>query len=197
MFGRKAPQEVRQVYIASPSGGFMTRTPTHTDSPGCSLCGICRCCTCISLGFFATPTGVVKIIEFIFGVICQMLLLQYGMEYTEKLGIGYSVFLTVNSGSVLTTGVLLLCYVTSTATYTRVRPSLFEVIFTAVSCGLYLGASTFLATSVYKHLFYYYHTIPGFSAYPALTAVYVLGYAAGIVHGVDSVMALKFMRTVR
>ena len=46
-------------------------------------------------------------------------------RYTDKLGIGYSVFLTVNSGSVLTTGILLLCYVTSTPTYNRVRPSLF------------------------------------------------------------------------
>eukprot|EP00091_Calanus_sinicus_P000493 TRINITY_DN10413_c0_g1_i1.p1 TRINITY_DN10413_c0_g1~~TRINITY_DN10413_c0_g1_i1.p1 ORF type:complete len:160 (-),score=21.21 TRINITY_DN10413_c0_g1_i1:250-663(-) len=135
-------------------------------------------------------------VEFIFGVVCQLLLLKYGMEKADKLGIGYSVFLTVNSGSVLTTGILLLCYVTSTPTYNRVRPSLFEVLFTAVSCGLYIGASTFLAASVYQHLYYYYHTIPGFSAYPALTAVYVLGYAAGILHGVDSVMALKFMRTL-
>ena len=46
-------------------------------------------------------------------------------SYTAKLGICYSVFMTVNSGAVLTTGVLLLCYVTSTPTYNRVRPSLF------------------------------------------------------------------------
>jgi hypothetical protein len=48
-----------------------------------------------------------------------------------------------------------------------------EVYFTGISCGLYIGASTFLGTSVYNHLYYYYHTIPGFNAYPALSAVYV------------------------
>ena len=98
--------------------------------------------------------------------------------------------MTVNSGAVLTTGVLLLCYVTSAPTYNRVRPSLFvsisvgisipvlypcpqEVYFTAISCALYIGSSTFLATSVYSHLYYFYREIPGFAAYPALTAVYV------------------------
>ena len=85
--------------------------------------------------------------------------------------------------------------------------------FTALSCVLYIGSSTFLATSVcvYSHLYYFYREIPGFAAYPALTAVYVgntvlgsfsqldlqvLGYAAGTLHGVDSVMAVKFMRSV-
>ena len=112
-------------------------------------------------------------------------------RYTAKLGLCYSVFLTVNSGTVLTTAVLLLCYATSQPTYNRVRPSLFvsinysiycdnilimhlqEVYFTASSCILYIGASTFLGTSVHNHLYYYYHTMPGFSAYPALTACYV------------------------
>ena len=110
-------------------------------------------------------------------------------RYADKLGVGYALFLTANSGSVLTTGILLLCYVTSTPTYNRVRPSLFvsislcstlciynflqEVMFTAVCCFLYILSSTFLAASVYTHLYYYYHTMPGFSAYPALTAVYV------------------------
>merc|ERR1719500_798176 len=129
MLGKKATPEVRQVYIASPSGGFMTRAPTHTDKAGFSVCGVCQCCTCISLSFLTTPTGVLKIVQFILGVVCQLLLLKYGMGYADKLGIGYSIFLTSNSGSVLTTGVLLLCYVTSSPTYSRVRPSLFEVIF--------------------------------------------------------------------
>merc|ERR1712123_203061 len=157
----------------SPSRGLMTQTPPNSEKPGCSLCGICRCCTCVSLGFFSTPTGVIKSLEFVFGVVSQLLLLKYGMKYTAKLGLCYSVFMTVNSGTVLTTAVLLLCYVTSTATYNRVRPSLFEAYFTGISCLLYIGASTFLGTSVHNHLYYYYHTMPGFSAYPALTAVYV------------------------
>jgi len=175
----------------------MTRAPTQPDKPGFSVCGVCQCCTCISLGFLSSPTGVVKTVEFILGVVCQLLLLRYGMEYAAKLGLGYSIFLTSNSCSLLTTGILILCYVTSSPTYNRVRPSLFEVIFTAVCCFLYILSSTFLATSVYTQLYYFYNTIPGFSAYPALTAVYVLGYTAGILNGVDSVMALRFMRSTR
>ena len=61
-------------------------------------------------------------------------------RYAEKLGIGYSVFLTVNSGSVLTTGVLLLCYVTSTSTYNSVRPSLFV---SQTSCSQYFPLTFF------------------------------------------------------
>ena len=80
MFAKKATPEVRQVYIASPSGGFMTRAPTQSNSPGFKVCGICQCCTCISLGFLSTATGVIKMVEFIFGIICQLLLLKYGME---------------------------------------------------------------------------------------------------------------------
>lgn len=124
----------------------------------------------------------------------------YNMEsirYGEELGPGYSIFLTTTSACLLTTSVLLFCYITSVNTYQRVRPSLFEVVFNAVGCGLYIAASTFLATAVQQHLYFYYKTRPGFSAYPAMTATYVLGYVVGIVHGIDAALALKFMRSIR
>jgi len=197
MFKSKQTPEVRQVYIASPSGGFMTRAPTNQNTPGFSVCGVCQCCTCISLGVLTTPTGVIKCILLLLGVISHLLALQYGLEYAEKLGLGYTLFLSVNSGSILTTFVLLICYISSTPTYNKVRPSLFEVIFSGICSCLYIGSSSLLATSVYSHLYYFYLSIPGFSAYPALTAVYVLGFVNGILYGVDSTMALKFMRSLR
>ena len=46
-------------------------------------------------------------------------------RYSERLGLGYQIFLTCNSGSLMTSFVLLLCYTVSTSTYHRVRPSLF------------------------------------------------------------------------
>jgi len=148
-------------------------------------------------GFLKTPTAAVKILEVLIGLVCQVLLLQYGMKYGKDLGAGYSVFLTCSSACLLTTSVLLFCYMMSAKTYARVRPSLFEVVFNYVSCGLYLAASTLLAAKVHFHLYYYYNTIAGFSAYPAMTAVYVLGYIVGVLHGIDASMALKFMRTQR
>lgn len=118
------------------------------------------------------------------------------MKYGKDLGAGYFVFLTTTSACLLTTSVLLFCYITSVTTYQRVRPSLFEVAFNVVACVLYTGASAFLATAVQMHLFYFYKTIPGFSAYPAMTATYCLGFLVGIVHGVDAGMAFKYMRSI-
>ena len=45
--------------------------------------------------------------------------------------------------------------------------------FTALCCILYIGASTYLTTAVFNTLYYFWREVPGFSAYPALTAVYV------------------------
>ena len=67
----------RPAAVSPPSS---TRSQAPDDGPGCSLCGICRVCTCISLGFFSTPTGVVKGVELLMGALCQLLILKYGME---------------------------------------------------------------------------------------------------------------------
>lgn len=48
-----------------------------------------------------------------------------------------------------------------------------EVLFNLLCCALYIAASTLLLTSVFTELYYLYHTVSAFSAYPALTAVYV------------------------
>jgi len=90
--------------------------------------------------------------------------------------------------------VFLLCYTVSTATYYRVRPSLFEVLFNLLCCALYIAASTLLLTSVFTELYYLYHTVSAFSAYPALTAVYVMGFAAGVLHLIDAILAFIFWR---
>lgn len=197
--GNKSRQPVvRQLYMSPPGGGGGYLTPaTPSSQPGFNICGFCRVCTCMHEGFLSTPTAGVKIVEFVFGLICQLLLFNYGTKYGKDLGAGYFVFLTTTSACLLTTSVLLFCYIVSSQTYNRVRPSLFEVVFNYVSCALYITGSTFLATSVHFNLYYFYKTIPGFSAYPAMTAVYVLGYIVGIVHGVDASMAVKFMRSVR
>eukprot|EP00088_Acartia_fossae_P071215 TRINITY_DN9733_c0_g1_i3.p1 TRINITY_DN9733_c0_g1~~TRINITY_DN9733_c0_g1_i3.p1 ORF type:complete len:234 (-),score=26.70 TRINITY_DN9733_c0_g1_i3:379-1014(-) len=198
-----SPVPLRQIYIApagstsGQSGYLSPAASSGQQQAGWDLCGMCRVCTCLHAGFLRTPTAAVKIIEFLIGLTCQFLLLKYGMKYGSDLGAGYSVYLTCCSACLLTSTVLLFCYIVSPNTYNRVRPSLFEVVFNAVACGLYLAASTFLATAVHFHLYYFYKTIAGFSAYPAMTGVYVMGYIVGIVHGIDSAMALKFMRATR
>ena len=92
-----------------------------------------------------------------------------------------------------------------------------EVLLNLLCCGLYIAASTLLLTSVFTELYYLYHTVigtiqavlyctvmycavmyyictAGFTAYPALTAVYVLGFAAGGLHLLDAVLAFVFWR---
>ena len=75
-----------------PPNLIRTGVPVNSDEAGCSFCGICRCCTCVSLGFLSTPTGLVKIIELLFGVVSQFLLLRYGMEY-DSLSVVWFVFI--------------------------------------------------------------------------------------------------------
>jgi len=154
------------------------------------------CCGCCGCGdtFLTSPTGFTKLGELAIAVVCQFLMLHYGVEYSDRLGIGYQIFLTCNSGAMMASFVFLLCYTVSTATYYRVRPSLFEVLFNLLCCALYIAASTLLLTSVFTELYYLYHTVSAFSAYPALTAVYVMGFAAGVLHLVDSILAFIFWR---
>ena len=45
-------------------------------------------------------------------------------RYTSKLGVGYTIMSLINSGCLIITLVLLLCYSFSSDTYSRVRPSL-------------------------------------------------------------------------
>jgi hypothetical protein len=140
----------------------------------------------------------VKLGEVALGLITHLLLLNYGMEKeAQDLGLGLSLSLSTSSTGLATSFIMLLSYTLSAATYDRVRPSLFEVLFNTIVCGVYIAASSLLAMQVYMQLLYYYRVIPGFSIYPALTAAYVLGYAAGILHGIDALMALRFMRATR
>ena len=69
-----------------------------------------------------------------------------------------------------------------------------EILLNLVCCALYLTASSLLMTEVFTELYYLYHTVIGFTAYPALTGVYVMGFAAGVVHFIDAILAFVFWR---
>ena len=144
--------------------------------------------------FLTSPTGFTKLAEIAIAVVSQFLILYYGVEYSERLGIGYQILLTCNSASLMASFVFLLCYTVSKESFVTVRPSLFEMLLNLLYSALYITASTLLLASVFSELYYLYHTVTGFSAYPALTAVYILGFAAGMVHIVDAILATIFWR---
>ena len=162
----------------------------YGDNNGQESCGCCGC----GDTFLTSPTGFTKLAELGIAVVSQFLILHYGAEYSERLGIGYQIFLTCNSSSVMASFVFLLCYTVSKETFVRVRPSLFEMLLNLLCSALFITASTLLLASVFSELYYLYHTVTGFSAYPALTAVYILGFAAGMVHIVDAILATIFWR---
>jgi len=168
----------------------MTRTEPQSAQPQCPDC-------CLSpIKFFRISAHIVKLSEVGLGGVCWYLLWQFGIEEYEKLGLGYDLFQLVNSGASFTAAVLLLCYSVSCIrgkTFLSVRPSLFEVLFTLICSALYFASSTLLMQSVYRNLHFIYHQQPEYIEYPALTAVYVLGFVLGVVNLVDCGLVICFM----
>lgn len=134
-------------------------------------------------------------VELIFCFVIQNILSDYGQEYTSKLGVGYTIMSLINSGCLIITLVLLLCYSFSSDTYSRVRPSLLEPVFSCVSAILYTLSSALLSRTVFIHLFHFYTKIPNFTAYPALTGAYVIGYALAAVLAIDGILAYRLMKS--
>ena len=40
-------------------------------TPGCSICGICRVCTCLHYEFLKTPIGMLKLVELVLALVIQ------------------------------------------------------------------------------------------------------------------------------
>jgi len=192
MFSTKSKSPVRTSAATythvSRGSGQMTRS--QQPEAACPAC-------CLSPSkFFRISAHVMKLTEVGLGGVCWYLLWVFGKEYSERLGLGYDLFQLVNSGASFTAAILFLCYSVSCIrgrTFHAVRPSLFEVLFTLICSGLYFAASTMLMQSVYRELHFIYNDQPEFVAYPALTAVYVLGFVAGVTNLVDCGLVISFM----
>ncbi|XP_040572208.1 protein singles bar [Lepeophtheirus salmonis] len=184
-------QRIRTIYM-SPEGRRTGRSPGERGFKCCF--GICRIGTCNSKDFFGNPSGIIKIFEVAIALVCQFLLLKYGVKYAEGLGFSYHLILSVTSASFLTNTVLTIIYATSHPSKIHIKSSIFELVFNFVLCSLYLGISPLFAKNVHSHLFYYFNTIPNFTAYPTLTASYILGFIAGVIHGIDGFLSLRDYR---
>lgn len=148
------------------------------------------------LVFYYTSTH----IEFqVLGSLCQSLLVEYGLSEAGTMGPAFHGFLTTVAACVLTTFILLISYVFSPKSQNLIRQSSFvsidykhrlflnrfyaytyvfflllkEFLFSACSCFLYLSAAAGMAAIVHIRLYPYYVIKTMYSAYPAMTAVYV------------------------
>ncbi|PSN42073.1 hypothetical protein C0J52_16392 [Blattella germanica] len=157
-------------------------------------CCCCTCCTCIHLQFLKTTEGRLKLAEVILAAICQSLVLNYGMAYSQNMGPAYDSFLTTVSSCLLTSGLLLACYILSDRSMGLLRSSLFETLFNAVAAFLYLSSSSYVSYAVNIFLRPLYLVTPFFQVYPAMTAAYIIGGVLGVVHGYDAYLAYKVFR---
>ncbi|XP_063704182.1 protein singles bar [Culicoides brevitarsis] len=163
-------------------------------SGGIEICCGCRVCQCVHLEFLTSQAGLLKLFEVVLGSFCQTLLVQFGMSSASDIGQAFHGFLTTASACVMTSTILLICYVLSEKTYHLVRQSLFELAFNLAACFLYLSASSYMgfAVNVWLYPKYLLHTAN--HAYPAMTAVYYIGSIVGIVHGLDAFLSFRAFR---
>ncbi|RVE43454.1 hypothetical protein evm_011905 [Chilo suppressalis] len=157
----------------------MTRGPTIVRvAPGSGgekgiKCCCCRCCECLNLGYLTSQHGLIKLAQAMLGGLCQSLLVKYGMSEAGSMAGAFHSFLTTASACLLTTSLLITCYVLSSNTQQLIRQSIFECLFNAVACFLYLSASSYMCAMVNVFLYPKYALVSMYSAYPAMTAVYV------------------------
>ncbi|XP_066599850.1 protein singles bar isoform X2 [Prorops nasuta] len=179
------------------SGPIIRMATSGTHSAGGIECCYCRCCTCIHIEFLKSLPGLLKLAETIISGLIQSLLINYGLRYSTSIGSAFEGALTTSSACFLTSSVLLACYIVSEKSYRLIRQSLFEMMFNALACFLYLSSASYLAFSTKIFLLPDYYLKPGFDVYPAMTAAYFMSGLVGVIHGVDAYYSYSSFRSGR
>ncbi|CAG7719821.1 unnamed protein product [Allacma fusca] len=178
--------------ISSPASIRYNNRGTLRGNRGGISCGKWQCCPCLHVDFIRRTPGILKIFEALIGVICQFLLLMYGAKHSQVLGESFTLFLISISSCLITTILLLGCYLVSRNTYHLIRSSIFEVAFNIVASLLIMTSSSYLAYAVSTRLYDDYTRIAFFQVYPALCAAYILGFVGGVLHGADAFCAYRY-----
>ncbi|CAO1441579.1 unnamed protein product [Diamesa serratosioi] len=166
--------------------GNQSRRQQHGIKIGC-----CRICTCLHLEFLTTKCGLLKIFELLLGSCCETLLLRFGLSAADDMGEAFHSFLSTVSACLITTFVLVMCYIVSARTYGLLRQSLFEVFFNSFACFLYISASSYMGFATNVWLYPRFTEQNSYMAFPAMTCVYYVGSIAAIVYGMDAFVAYK------
>lgn len=91
---------------------------------GIRIC-CCRVCTCINFGFVLSRIGLLKLMQLGLAMLCEGLLIRYGVPYADSIGQALTSFLATTGHCFTTTGILLLCYAFSDKSCSLIRQSLF------------------------------------------------------------------------
>ncbi|XP_037940979.1 protein singles bar [Teleopsis dalmanni] len=163
---------------------------------GIKIC-CCRVCTCINFGFAMSKMGLLKMLQLGAAMLCEGLLIRYGIPAADTIGQALTSFLTTTAYCFTTTAILLICYCFSEKSFSLIRQSLFETLFNGVACCMYFSSASYMGFACVVWLHPQFLVRPGFWAYPAMTAAYYIGYAGGILHGIDAFLAFKHFRGYR
>lgn len=174
----------------------MRPTAHRSTNTGINFC-CCQCCTCLNLRIFQTEPGLIKIGQAILGFLCQSLAINFGLPYAATIGPSYHGFLTTSSWCLMTTFILICCYLFSTNSYSLLRQSLFETLYNAIAACSYISASSYLAFAVNTFLYPLYLITPYYQVYPAMSAAYMLGTLAGLLHAYDAYRSYKYLKGYR
>ncbi|XP_054727878.1 protein singles bar [Anastrepha obliqua] len=166
------------------------------QSFGIKLC-CCRVCTCVNFGFVSSRVGLIKILQLVLATLCEGLLVRYGVPATDTIGQALTSMLTTTAYCFTTTAILMICYCFSEKSSSLIRQSLFETLFNAVACSMYFSSASYMGFACVVWLQPQFLVRPGFWAYPAMTAVYYIGYTAGILHAIDGYLAFRYYRGCR
>ncbi|KAJ9593220.1 hypothetical protein L9F63_015219 [Diploptera punctata] len=170
------------------------RIVTDVHPRGGVHCCCCTCCTCVNLQVLKTTEAKLKLAQVVVAAVCQSLILNYGMSHAQNMGPAYDSFLTTVSSCLLTSGILLACYIFSERSRGLLRSSLFETLYNVVAACLYISSSSYMSYAVYYFLRPLYIVTPFFQVYPAMTAAYVLGLVLAGLHGYDGYLAQRQFR---
>lgn len=102
------------------------------EGGGIKIC-CCRVFTCVNLNLLSTNHGLMKVSEVILGSCCQTLLVRFGLDSAADIGQAFNTCLTTVSSCLMTSSLLLFCYLLSTRTFNLVRQSLFVSFFSYFS----------------------------------------------------------------
>lgn len=94
------------------------------ESSGVKIC-CCRVFTCINMNILTSNHGLLKVSEVILGTCCQTMLVRFGIPNAEDIGQAFNSCLTTVSACLLTSTLLLFCYIVSIKSFHLVRQSLF------------------------------------------------------------------------
>ncbi|XP_020285972.1 uncharacterized protein LOC109855785 [Pseudomyrmex gracilis] len=132
----------------------------------------------INTGYMKTWSGILKLLELAFGIVCVGIIGNEFTYYTYYLGTPECFFLVTTSAFLIGTFIIFLSCLLSLSTATILSKSLYELLYHSIAFGLLLAASLTLIIHVnnyYKHRSNRYELVLGASICGLInTALYLV-----------------------